>query len=149
MFFLVILFQLLSIAGQVFTNIWLSAWSDDANDETTATAQQSRKRLMVYGILASITGKIQQLLYICDTVLFLFQTEPTESIYFFGTYLTLLFTTLFYTLLTVLCVGMVTFGIAIGSTIASKKLFEQLLECLLRAPMSFYDTTPMGRILNR
>ena len=58
LFFLVILFQLVSIAGQVFTNIWLSAWSDDANDETTATAQQSRKRLMVYGILASITGKI-------------------------------------------------------------------------------------------
>lgn len=32
---------------------------------------------------------------------------------------------------------------------ASKYMFEELLEVILRAPMAFFDTTPVGRIMNR
>ncbi|KAL8134639.1 hypothetical protein AgCh_009604 [Apium graveolens] len=32
---------------------------------------------------------------------------------------------------------------------SSKSMFSQLLESLFRAPMSFYDSTPLGRILSR
>lgn len=37
-----------------------------------------------------------------------------------------------------------TFGLA-----AAQKLFLKMLRCLFRAPMSFFDSTPAGRILNR
>lgn len=32
---------------------------------------------------------------------------------------------------------------------ASCSMFEHLLDCVLEAPMSFFDTTPLGRIINR
>ncbi|KAK9281072.1 hypothetical protein L1049_003965 [Liquidambar formosana] len=37
-----------------------------------------------------------------------------------------------------------TFGLA-----AAQKLFLKMLRCVFRAPMSFFDSTPAGRILNR
>ncbi|KAG1678468.1 Multidrug resistance-associated protein 1 [Nymphon striatum] len=38
---------------------------------------------------------------------------------------------------------------SVGSTNASKKIHNVMLERMMRAPMSFFDTTPMGRIINR
>lgn len=40
-------------------------------------------------------------------------------------------------------------AVAIGSIIVSKKLFEGLIHRVLHNPMSFFDITPIGRILNR
>jgi len=36
-----------------------------------------------------------------------------------------------------------------GSLRASRALYEQLLVAILRAPIRFFDTTPVGRIINR
>src|SRR4051794_17346213 len=36
-----------------------------------------------------------------------------------------------------------------GSLRASRKLYEDFLNRIMRAPLRFFDTTPVGRILNR
>ncbi|KAK9742712.1 hypothetical protein RND81_03G192700 [Saponaria officinalis] len=48
------------------------------------------------------------------------------------------------------------FGVLVRSTLSAKagiltaqKLFENMLQSVLRSPMSFFDSTPAGRILNR
>jgi len=42
-----------------------------------------------------------------------------------------------------------TFGIAIASYCSSLGMHSQLLETIIHCPMSFFDTTPGGRIINR
>uniref|UniRef100_A0A8B9BL29 ABC-type glutathione-S-conjugate transporter n=1 Tax=Anser brachyrhynchus TaxID=132585 RepID=A0A8B9BL29_9AVES len=92
----------------VGTNLWLSAWTDDAEryQNQTYPVQQRDLRIGVFGALGVSQG---------------------ESIF-------LLFAT-------ILC--------AHGAVQASRIMHQRLLSNILRVPMSFFDTTPTGRIVNR
>ncbi|KAG8363493.1 hypothetical protein BUALT_Bualt19G0028100 [Buddleja alternifolia] len=62
------------------------------------------------------------------------------------------FVLLVYTLLAVgssLCVLVRASLVAIAGLLTAEKLFSNMLNSILRAPMAFFDSTPTGRILNR
>ena len=44
---------------------------------------------------------------------------------------------------------MITVGVLFGTITASRSMHRTLLTNMLRTPMSFFDTTPLGRIINR
>lgn len=48
-----------------------------------------------------------------------------------------------------LCVLARTILVAIGGLLTAEKFFSRMLCSIFRAPMSFFDSTPTGRILNR
>jgi ATP-binding cassette subfamily C (CFTR/MRP) protein 1 len=64
--------------------------------------------------------------------------------FYFGCLLLLL---LFFSAIFVTLVRVLLFNFA--GLRASKVMFEELLEVILHAPMAFFDTTPIGRIMNR
>ncbi|XP_041875019.1 ATP-binding cassette sub-family C member 2 isoform X1 [Corvus kubaryi] len=90
----------------VGSNLWLSAWTDDAQHYMNQTypTQQRDLRIGVFGALG-----VSQALFL-----------------------------LFATMLS-----------AQGAMRASRVMHQQLLSNILRVPMSFFDTTPTGRIVNR
>ncbi|XP_071604685.1 ATP-binding cassette sub-family C member 2 [Heliangelus exortis] len=95
--------QYVAVVG---TNLWLSAWTDDAQHYLNQTypAEQRDLRIGVFGVLG-----MSQALFL-----------------------------LFATLLS-----------SRGAMWASRVMHHQLLSNIMRVPMSFFDTTPTGRIVNR
>ena len=55
----------------------------------------------------------------------------------------------YFSLLLAAIVSTTCIVVAIGAQRASQHIHSQLLMNVLRAPMSFFDTTPVGRVVNR
>ncbi|XP_055636687.1 multidrug resistance-associated protein 1-like isoform X2 [Toxorhynchites rutilus septentrionalis] len=97
-----VLFTILNQASAIYSNIWLTDWSEDPS-----AATDSATRDMYLGIYGGLGGVQSISLLIASITL------------------------------------------AIGCLKAANTLHNNLLESTLRMPMSFFDTTPQGRIMNR
>ncbi|XP_066291271.1 multidrug resistance-associated protein 1-like isoform X7 [Branchiostoma lanceolatum] len=91
-------------AASIYSNIWLSEWSNDQPINGTQDAGLRDLRLGVYGALGIAQG---------------------------------------------LLMSVVRFAMAYGGVLASRRLHSLLLSSILSLPMEFFDTNPIGRILNR
>ncbi|CAH1274301.1 ABCC1 [Branchiostoma lanceolatum] len=91
-------------AASIYSNIWLSEWSNDQPINGTQDAGLRDLRLGVYGALGIAQGAFAMLS---------------------------------------------SFVLATGALYASSKLHANVMNNILQLPMAFFDTTPLGRILNR
>ncbi|XP_012937343.1 multidrug resistance-associated protein 1 isoform X1 [Aplysia californica] len=102
---LIIMFYVLYNGASIYSNIWLSQWSNDARNPNITKDEDNRNmRLGVYGALGLVQGIM--------------------------VYITALMRML-------------------GAVKATGMLHLGLLLNVLASPMSFFDTTPTGRIVNR
>ncbi|XP_006652712.1 ABC transporter C family member 9 isoform X2 [Oryza brachyantha] len=70
-------------------------------------------------------------------------TKPTVGLgLMFAVYITL-------SIGSALCVFARSMLVSLIGLLTSEKFFKNMLQCIMRAPMSFFDSTPTGRILNR
>ncbi|XP_055876897.1 multidrug resistance-associated protein 1-like isoform X3 [Biomphalaria glabrata] len=101
----ILFFYVLYHSASIYSNIWLSEWSNDARNPNISSDTANRDmRLGVYGALGIIQG-----IFVLITALMRL----------------------------------------LGGVRATKILHRALLGNIVRNPMSFFDTTPSGRIVNR
>uniref|UniRef100_A0A182NES5 ABC-type glutathione-S-conjugate transporter n=1 Tax=Anopheles dirus TaxID=7168 RepID=A0A182NES5_9DIPT len=97
-----VLFSAINQGSGIYSNIWLTDWSEDKEAATDTSVRDMY--LGVYGAL----GGVQSIALFLGSVL-----------------------------------------ISLGCLKAAKESHDKLLHSSLRMPMSFFDTTPLGRIINR
>ncbi|XP_025100027.1 multidrug resistance-associated protein 1-like [Pomacea canaliculata] len=134
-----ILFFLLFQAVHASSNFWLSRWTDDnflATSHVNATLRHNYNAkndyyLMVFGMFG-----IGQMATTRKQHGFQSQGRPCLN----------LCSVSFRTVVTLVLSN---FLIWVRTVVASKNLHSRLLASVLRAPMVFFDTNPVGRIINR
>ncbi|CAG8467253.1 3846_t:CDS:2, partial [Scutellospora calospora] len=126
-YWLIVVVMLLGTRGmQIIENWWLQVWSNASSTEIVPSVFNFVRRessIIINGIFDDLY-------------------KPHSVDYYLNIYV-------FITLLSIV-IGVVRFiSIYYGSLKASKKLYQKLLHQVIRAPLRFFDTTPVGRILNR
>ncbi|CAG5119556.1 unnamed protein product, partial [Candidula unifasciata] len=101
----IIIFFVFYNASSIYSNVWLSQWSNDArNPNISSNVDHRNMRLGVYAALGILQG---------------------------------------------MCVFINSLMRLLGAVTASRVLHVGVLANVIQSPMSFFDTTPIGRIVNR
>ncbi|KAF9581125.1 hypothetical protein BGW38_001974 [Lunasporangiospora selenospora] len=129
-------------------NAWLAIW---ANDMTKSTGSYAI-RAFDYLAPAPVTQSIYKAFAPVDksgqygaVTMALFGQGSPETVnvdYYLGIYILL-------SIIAMLAVLLTNYYTIFGGLAASRSLHEQLLHKVLRAKVRFFDTTPIGRIINR
>lgn len=111
---------------------WLKIWTSNYSEKTVNSREENG---MVYGLSVQHTS-----LYVLQKAP---DVDPANNLWFYlGIYVALAVVTSFLSTLRFLY-------IYFGSIRASRRLFEKINFVVLRAPLRWLDTVPLGRILNR
>ena len=108
----------------MFSNIWLSKWSS-ANFTAEETATRDMY-LGIYGGLGIGQGESRQ-----------------KHIHLISQFITL------NNLSLALFTFFASISLSLGTLFAAKRMHEGMIARTMRCPMSYFDTTPIGRIVNR
>ncbi|CAG8489136.1 4720_t:CDS:10, partial [Dentiscutata heterogama] len=112
---------------QIMENWWLKVWSNASNNNET---------------FPIIFNLVQQDNLVMVDGIFSYIHKPYNVDYYLNIYVLITFLSII--------TGVLRFAwLYYGSLRASKKLYQTLLHRVIRAPLRFFDTTPVGRILNR
>ena len=134
-------FHLIFIGAQVGTNLWLSAWTNDAPVNGSIPLGDAQRWAAGYGGFIFFQGTMLVCLSYPVTV-FHISHELHVTIFRIESFC-------FMKYVVGIIIWIVLLASAIGTVAASRNLHNNLLDKILHAPMSFFDTTPLGRILNR
>ncbi|CAG8606010.1 17882_t:CDS:10 [Rhizophagus irregularis] len=111
--------------SQIMENWWLKIWSNSSKDDNNLN-------VLPYDPIIGITDKM------LSTI-----SQDSHSLdYYFNIYVLI-------TMISILLGVSRLVWLYYGSLRASRILHENLLNRVIRAPLRFFDTTPVGRILNR
>ncbi|KAI8834848.1 P-loop containing nucleoside triphosphate hydrolase protein [Chytridium lagenaria] len=129
-------------ASDIGANLWVREWTKDrgTNNDTSITQVSlvsNRVASYAVGFGIKMAGGIATSSSILGS-----DDVSRNSLYYSGIYGLI-------SLAWVVCFVLTIFVICLGSFRASKSYHDNLMSRLLYAPMRFFETTPIGRILNR
>ncbi|KAG0054378.1 hypothetical protein BGZ83_011387 [Gryganskiella cystojenkinii] len=134
---------LIGEAVDIGQNAWLAVWANKMAETSGAFVFRAFQvitpepiALSVYSAFSPVGGSAS------GTVKTMFSNEPVSVNFYLGIYVLIsIFTMIFMTLMS--------FYSLYGTLRASRAIHEQLLHKISRAKVRFFDTTPIGRIINR
>jgi ABC-type multidrug transport system fused ATPase/permease subunit len=129
--------RLFSFGENWWLRIWASAYAKHGDAPMSLMSAQSSAK---HGIFDTFTSTLQNQNVFRSWVFE--QSEPINVDYYIGVYLLICFSFVLFDTSRVILLYW-------GSIRGARKLFEALLDRIIYAPMRFFDTTPVGRILNR
>ena len=164
---LTLLFYTMTNGASVASNFWLADWStaegnintnnmtnDTSFKRVTACDKPSGPDMYVSELVVSTPLSLSPSLslsslfitYMCNVFIvispFLSLSLSLSSGCYLGVYAGLGFTQ-------AIIIFLGAFSLALAAIFASRMLHSKMLKNILRSPMSFFDTTPLGRVLNR
>lgn len=141
--------------GSVLPNVWIRQWANSyqvRNAQTMATTRVSSRNDYLLGASRSFSvsclsggtcsWNIPLLSKSADVGIGLSSAEEVNVPYYLGVYAVL---ALLYVLISMFREALIFWG----SLVASWKLHQRLLESVTRAKFKFFDSTPLGQIMNR
>ena len=134
--------------GNVATNVWIRQWANAYHTSRTRVSQATlhgmhgMPSLQIAGLLGSSRSPAPLGFEPDSDLRSISAEDQVDTSYYLGVYALIGCTYIF------VCFGR-EFILFWGSLRASAKLHEHLLNSILRAKFRFFDTTPLGQLMNR